>query len=545
MVVSGFQLLIYKHKHNTIIERTLVSMNSSTVMQYGGKLSNFQDSASRDCKHGGYKYEFIGEVPDNLFCQRCKCVARDPNVTSCCGEYFCKECISPFHRDNQPCPGCREADFSIVLNRREQRKISSLLLYCPMKNRGCEWTGRLEHLESHLNVQSGDCLYVDVDCPSHCNQRVQKRNVQNHLNKECPLREYMCPRCNLKASFKIISGNHKEECLYAPVQCPNRCGVTCERETLEEHIAICNKEELECFFSHAGCQGRYLRENEEVHMDGNLKEHLTLMATAMLKMSVEADSIRERSKEMVEEQEAKFQEKLQKQEEKFHAKLQELEIKFLKQEVKLQEDLQEKEEKMKRKMEKRITEIESKYQYLEKAFDQNDYSGATILRDFNIRLSELQYSLGETHLPPFTFTMPYFAQLKASDKLWYSPLIYTHTGGYSFVIAIRPNGFMGEGHGSCISLYYKAKPGDYDKQLKWPVTVTVTLQLLNQHSNRNHITKKISSRYDRKSTSSTFSKSCIRKFVSHEELEWDAEKETQYLKNDSLQLKVIHVEIED
>ena len=35
----------------------------------------------------------------------------------------------------------------------------------------------------------------------------------------------------------------------------------------------------------------------------------------------------------------------------------------------------------------------------------------------------------------------------------------------------------------------------------------------------------------------------IYKFVSHKELDWNAEKETQYLKNNCLQFKVVEVEV--
>ena len=139
-----------------------------------------------------------------------------------------------------------------------------------------------------MDVQSGDCLYVDVECPSHY-QRVQKRNVQNHLSRECPLREYTCTHCNFKASYKVVSEDHWGVCPYLPVQCPNRCGVTCERQDLEDHMKICDKEELKCCFSHAGCQGRFLREDEERHMEENTKKHLSLMATTMLKISKEME----------------------------------------------------------------------------------------------------------------------------------------------------------------------------------------------------------------------------------------------------------------
>ena len=434
----------------------------------------------------GYKYEFINKINEDLLCQICKCVAREPNFTTCCGDLFCKECISLYHRNNQPCPICEETSFNMGLKKRDRKRILALELYCPMKSRGCEWTGRLEQLEGHMDVQSGDCLYVDIECPSHCNQRVQKRNIQNHLSRECPLREYTCRHCNFKASYKVVSEDHLEVCSYLPVQCPNRCGVTCEREDLEDHMKICDKEELECCFSHAGCQERFLREDEERHMEENTKKHLSLMATATLKIFME-----------MREQEVKFQEDLQKKEEEIAT------------------------------IRKKLEEIES-----------------VKLKDVSDKVAELQYNTGYIWKFPVTFTMPFFEQLKAENGTWYSLLMSTHMGGYSFRILVFPNGHPHEGLDTYVSVLFKAEVGNYDEELKWPVTITVTLQLLNQHADKDHVTEEYTfPPYDKKLCVANTVIPFKYKFIPHNELDWDENKGTQYLKNNCLQFQVVKVEI--
>ena len=175
-------------------------------------------------------------------------------------------------------------------------------MYCPMKSRGCEWMGPLEQLE-----------------------------------------------------------NHRRVCSHLPVQYSNRCGVMYERENFEDHMKIFDKEELECCFSHTGCKGRFLREDEERRMEENTKKHLSLMATTMLKISIEMEKKEVIFQESLNikhrEQEVKlqelFQEKLQEQDEK----LQEQQDKLQKQEIKLQgkedeleqirEELEKKDRKMK------------------------------------------------------------------------------------------------------------------------------------------------------------------------------------------------------
>ena len=505
----------------------------------------------------GYKYEFIDKIPEHLLCPRCRCVAREPNLTSCCGESFCKDCISPYHHDDQPCPSCGEKDFVIFLNKRDQKKILLLELYCPMKSRGCEWTGQLEQLEGHMDIQSGDCLYVDIECPSHCDQRVQKKNVQNHLSRECPLREYTCTHCNFKASYKVVSEDHWGVCPYLPVQCSNRCGVTCERGDLEDHMKICDKEELECCFSHAGCQGRFLREDEERHMEENTKKHLSLMATTMLKISkdmekqevvlqerLQEDDVKHREKEVkLQELDKKFQDKLQEQEEKLQEqeeKLQEQEVKLQEQEVKLQEQedkLQEQERKLQEQEVKFQEDLQGKEDELEEIKEELERKERQVV--------ELQYNTGYGYSFPLTSTMPCYEQLKAEKESWWSQVFYTDNNGYSFRIYVLPNGHPNkDGYGTHVSVAYAAEVGRFDAQLKWPVTVTVSLQLLNQHADKNHITKEIVWTYDKKNRTDTTVK-VIHKFVSHKKLDWNAEKETQYLKNNCLQFKVVEVKVKN
>ena len=493
----------------------------------------------------GYKYEFIDKIPEDLLCQRCKHVARDPNLTSCCTESFCKDCISPYLHDDQPCPSCGDKDFIILPNKKIQKKILLLDLYCSMKSRGCEWTGRLEQLEGHMDVQSGDCLYVDVECPSHCDQRVQKRNIQNHLSQECPLREYTCTHCNFKASYKVVSEDHWGVCPYLPVQCPNRCGVTCERQDLEDHMKICDKEELECCFSHAGCQGRFLREDEERHMEENVKKHLSLMATTVLEVSKEM----EKSKEFAKEQEVMFQDKLEQQKVEFQERLQEQERKYREQEVKLQElfqvKLHEQDQVKLQEQARKFLEQEVKFQDISNELQSITGKSLKATADINDKVAELQYNTGYVYCFPVTITMPFYEELKAEDKFWYSPAMYTHNDGYNFRICVIPNGHSVEdGHSTHVSVGYKPEVGNYDALLKWPVTVTVSLQLLNQHADKNHITKEIVWKYNKKDTTGTIIWT-FHKFISHEELCRNAEKETQYLKNNSLQFKVVKVKVEN
>ena len=138
----------------------------------------------------GYECDFVDQVPEDYFCKQCKHVAREPQIASCCTEVFCKACIETVIEDKSPCPSCQKTDIKTFPHKKYQAKILSLKIHCSLKDRGCEWTGHLQHLDAHLDLTTGDCVYVNVDCPSKCNQKVQKHNVDTHLANHCPNRDY-------------------------------------------------------------------------------------------------------------------------------------------------------------------------------------------------------------------------------------------------------------------------------------------------------------------------------------------------------------------
>jgi len=69
--------------------------------------------------------------------------------------------------DEKPCPNpeCGEATFNAVLNKNCKRKILALRVHCTMKDNGCQWTGKVEQIDTHIDENIGDCQYVDIECP--------------------------------------------------------------------------------------------------------------------------------------------------------------------------------------------------------------------------------------------------------------------------------------------------------------------------------------------------------------------------------------------
>ena len=256
----------------------------------------------------GYDCEFVDQVPEDYFCKQCSHVAREPQIASCCCQAICQACCDVIIQDKQPCPSCESTDISTLgRHKKYQPKILALKVHCSLKDRGCEWTGQLQHLDAHLDLTTGDCVYVDVDCPSKCNQKVQKYNVDTHLANHCPNRDYTCPHCSFKATFREVS-EHFEVCRYYPLVCPNRCGASFERDVLEDHIKMCGLQKVQCEFSYAGCEAEFIRDHQQEHMEQNTQKHLALVAAATLRISKEQQQTFE---QMLQEQQQAFDRKLE------------------------------------------------------------------------------------------------------------------------------------------------------------------------------------------------------------------------------------------
>ena len=164
----------------------------------------------------GYQCEFIDPVPEDFHCKQCSLVARRLTITSCCGESYCKVCIDNIQQDARPCPGCGEESFTTLQQVKNQRKIAALKVQCSMKERGCIWSGVLEHLDVHLDPDQGDCQYIDIVCPLKCDKKTVRKNIDHHTIKECVKRDYVCPYCALRGSYEIVSTVHWPECTYYP-----------------------------------------------------------------------------------------------------------------------------------------------------------------------------------------------------------------------------------------------------------------------------------------------------------------------------------------
>ena len=289
-----------------------------------------------------------------------------------------------------------------------------------MRERGCGWSGTVEHLEHHLspNVE-GNCQYMDQKCPLNCNQSIPRSRMEQHLVKECAQREYACQYCSFKDTYQMVVDTHLPQCINYRMQCTN-LGTN---SVMENDKSACCLKEVGCEFSGLGCDARLKVEEREEHCRQNTQKHLALTAAASVTMNI------------------MLQQKLQELEKNIVMKFHEQEQEINGQNQKFREQIQ--------KLEKQG-------------------NGKKLVQEIT------KFPLRRT------FAIENFGGLKVrevEDEDWKSPAMYTHACGYKFCIGVHPNG-IGKG---IMAVYLYSMQGEYDHMLKWPAQAGFTIQLLNNN----------------------------------------------------------------
>ena len=160
------------------------------------------------------------------------------------------------------------------------------------------------------------------------------------------------------------------------------------------------------------------------------------------------------------------------------------------------------------------------------------------LKDKEQELEQLSMKLG---VPPLHFTMSNFNQLKTKNTCWWSPPTYTHLHRYKFCTPIRPKG-LGTGLGTHVSVWLYSMPGEFDATLQWPAKFTITLQLLNQHRDQDHITVTKQFQWNKPLSERVSAGLFTPTLIALTDLELNAQKQTQYLKDDCLRFCITKIE---
>ena len=158
----------------------------------------------------------------------------------------------------------------------------------------------------------------------------------------------------------------------------------------------------------------------------------------------------------------------------------------------------------------------------------------------------LEFELHSMYLPAF----PLDFHVEQTDKKWYSPGFYTHTLGYRMCVNVVPNGCR-NGKGTHVSIYTYMMCGPFDDLLKWPFRGEITNQIVDQAGHHDHVemiihycnTDMTPDTSAGRVTGSERSKKGwgFHQFLSHADLDYNAARKTQYLKDSHLIVRVVKV----
>ena len=212
------------------------------------------------------EFDFIEQPAEEFFCPVTFELLLDPHQTRCCGHHISWKAVSRLQREVKPCPLCNEPKLLTVPDKFFKRKANQILIRCPHKGSGCEWTGEVGGSKEHIRT--------------------------------CPKRQWMCQYCDLMATFDA-GKQHEQICLKYPVPCPNKCEIgTVTRCDLEKHHAECPLEPVACEFADVGCSVKVARRDLQKHMEENQQQHL--LSATLLNLKLTTEVIAERDHQLAE-----------------------------------------------------------------------------------------------------------------------------------------------------------------------------------------------------------------------------------------------------
>ena len=388
---------------------------------------------------GGYNYQFVHSPPSYLvLCCLCTKPSRNPQLSLCCGELFCKSCLPS--ENTKDCPLSCAEEFVTVPNKHIDRAVKSLPIFCINSKKGCKWQGKLSSIDNHINGDPEDttiCQFEDIKCPLSCGKIFHRRFVSSHLMTECPLREAECEYCLMKGEHHdIVEGEHFKICRETLSPCPNNCEIgNVPRKDKIDHVRVCPLELVICEHHNVGCNHTFPRNRQEQHNKEMLEEHLMLTC------------------ETLGDTESEYQAKISV---------------------------------VKRNAEERCNRLQMQLSNVTKQLEM-------LCNIWNIKIQSMAAMSSTNLVAPVVFKISDFANKRSKKERWCSPHFCSHQGGYTMMLMVHTGG-DGLSYSGYISAYLHLVKGANDDKLLWPFKGTFAVKLLNQINDKEH--HAVTSSYD-------------------------------------------------
>jgi TNF receptor-associated factor 4 len=129
-----------------------------------------------------------------------------------------------------------------------------------------------------------------------------------------------------------------------------------------------------------------------------------------------------------------------------------------------------------------------------------------------------------------------------------SRVFFTHPHGYKMNVLVFPEGVK-EGRGTHVSIYVLLMQGPFDDHLKWPFRGNITLQILNQVRDSDHVEKTIVYDDDTpdviagRATDSEPQGRGIVEFLPHSLCGYNSSRRTEYMRDNVIIVRIVNAVI--
>ena len=134
------------------------------------------------------------------------------------------------------------------------------------------------------------CKFTLLPCPKECKDDSDKvkqfvrKDLDKHLEEDCPNRDYSCDHCGEKGTYASIANIHDQKCRKKPVPCPNGCGSIMERQHVSKHVTTeCELTVIACKYKRLGCGRASKRKDMAAHEEDD-KLHLRMAMDTTVKL---------------------------------------------------------------------------------------------------------------------------------------------------------------------------------------------------------------------------------------------------------------------
>ncbi|KAI0245183.1 hypothetical protein BJV78DRAFT_1266981 [Lactifluus subvellereus] len=198
-----------------------------------------------------YSYVYLDSPNSNLVCCICRMPFVHPTTSRTCAHTFCHDCILPALQASPHCPIDRSplsphdmAQTNPII----RHMVDELIVDCPNRPTGCEFTCQRQLLAAHLK---DGCLFAEELCPDpECSIKALRKDIPGD-NPRCPHRLVVCDSCAIETKASELDA-HSRVCSMKTTRCLS-CHLEHSHSETTSHAQVCPAAVVPCEYASHGC----------------------------------------------------------------------------------------------------------------------------------------------------------------------------------------------------------------------------------------------------------------------------------------------------